>query len=49
MHNPEKLATISTQDRGRRQTKNNKHQVLRHILLLYSNKAGDYKPKTFYM
>jgi len=49
MHNPEKLATISTQDRGRRQIKNNKHHVLRNIVLLFSHRAGDYKAKAFSM
>jgi len=49
MDNPEQLATISTQDTGRRQIKNNKHQVLRNILFPFSNRAADYKAKAFSM
>jgi muramidase (phage lysozyme) len=49
MDHPEKWITMSTQDTGRRQTKNKKHQVLRNIWLTFSNKAGEYKAKAFNM
>ena len=47
MDHPEKLKTMSTEDTRRKQKQ--EYQVLRNILLPFSNKAGDYKPKTFCM